>query len=296
MPRETSPSGLDHLAVELPLSGMGSGRFADIGLWIGLAIILGIAVLSIAAPFLPIPGPNEVDATAALQPPSLDHIFGTDNLGRDMFSRVVYGAQIDLLLGVVTTYVSLIIGVAVGAFAGYFGGKRESVLMRLVDTLIAFPFIVLVLAIVGLVGPGLVGVYVGIIIVSWTVYARITYTEMLVLRERQFILAARTLGYTDARVIVRHAIPNLLRPNIVFSLSDVVLNILALASLSFLGVGVKPPTPELGSLIAGGQPYLLTAWWITTLPGLVVVLIGVGFVLLGEGVADRLSEHAVATA
>jgi peptide/nickel transport system permease protein len=296
IPGDTSRPGLEHLAVELPLGRMSSGRFSDVGLWVGLAIVLSIAGLSVAAPLLPISGPNVVDVKAALQPPSLAHVFGTDNLGRDMFSRVVYGAQVDLLLGVVTTYVSLIIGVAVGAFAGYFRGKRESFLMRLVDTLIAFPFIVLVLAIVGLVGPGLIGVYIGIIIVSWTVYARITYSEMLVLRERQFILAARTLGYSDSRVIFRHAIPNLLRPNIVFSLSDVVLNILALAALSFLGVGVKPPTPELGSLIAGGQPYLLTAWWITTLPGLIVVLIGVGFILFGEGVADRFSVHAVAKA
>jgi peptide/nickel transport system permease protein len=119
---------------------------------------------------------------------------------------------------------------------------------------------------------------------------------MLVLRERQFILAARTLGYGDARIIFRHAIPNLLRPNLIFSLSDVVLNILALASLSFLGVGVQPPTPELGALIANGQPYLLTAWWITTLPGLVVVLIGVALALVGEAVAERLSVESLPTA
>ncbi len=292
---EATP-GLDHLGLEAPLATAGGSRFAEAGLWVGLAIVLGIAGLSVAAPVLPIPDPNAIDVGAALMPPSLSHLFGTDNLGRDMFARVVYGAQIDLLLGVVTTYVSLIIGVSVGAFAGYFGGKRDTILMRLVDTLIAFPFIVLVLAIVGLVGPGLIGVYIGIIIVSWTVYARITYSEMLVLRERQFILAAQTLGFSDARVIFRHAIPNALRPNIIFSLSDVVLNILALAALSYLGVGVKPPTPELGALIAGGQQYLLTAWWIATLPGLVIVVIGIGFVLLGEGVADRFSSHQVSKA
>ncbi len=289
-------SGLEHLGLEVPLARARGSRIAGAGMWVGLAIVLGIAGLSVAAPILPIPDPNAIDVRATLMPPSLEHLFGTDNLGRDMFSRVVYGAQIDLLLGVVTTYVSLIIGVSVGAFAGYFGGKRDSILMRLVDTLIAFPFIVLVLAIVGLLGPGLIGVYIGIIIVSWTVYARITYSEMLVLRERQFILAAQTLGFSDARVIFRHAIPNALRPNIIFSLADVVLNILALASLSYLGVGVKPPTPELGALIAGGQQYLLTAWWIATLPGLVIVLIGIGFVLLGEGIADRFSTNQVAKA
>jgi peptide/nickel transport system permease protein len=263
-------------------------RIRNIGLWVGLAIVVGITGLSFLAPILPFPDPTRIYPAASLQPPSFDHWFGTDNLGRDMLSRVIYGAQIDLMLGVVTTYISMAIGIVVGAIAGYFRGVRESVAMRLVDTLIAFPFLVLVLAIVGMVGPGLLGVYIGIIVVSWTVYARITYSEMLVLRERQFILAARTLGYSNWRILFRHAIPNLLRPNIVFSLVDVVLNLLALASLSYLGLGVKPPTPELGSLIAGGQPYLLTGWWISTLPGLVIVVIGIGFSLVGEAAADRL--------
>ena len=287
--------GPDSLAAPLAATPR-ARRIRHLGGWVGLVIVVGIGALSVAAPILPIPSPTTVHPREALLPPSLGHPFGTDNLGRDMLSRTIYGVQVDLLLGIVTTYVSLAIGVLVGAVAGYYRGVREGILMRLVDTLIAFPFLVLVLAIVGMVGPGLVGVYIGIIVVSWTIYARISYSEMLVVRERQYILAARTLGYGDARIILRHAIPNLLRPNLVFSLSDVVLNILALASLSFLGVGVQPPTPELGSLIAGGQPYLLTAWWITTMPGLVVVLIGVGFALLGEAVADRLSISPVAHA
>jgi peptide/nickel transport system permease protein len=271
-------------------------RLRHVGLAIGLVIVVGIAALSFLAPLLPLSGPTDIVPKDRLLPPSLTHWFGTDNLGRDMFSRVVYGAQVDLVLGIVTTYASLAIGIFIGVVAGFYGGIRESVSMRLVDTLIAFPFLVLVLAIVGMVGPGLLGVYIGIIVVSWTVYARISYSEMLVLREQQFILAARTLGYSNIRIILRHAIPNLIRPNLVFSLFDVVLNLLALASLSYLGLGVKPPTPELGSLIAGGQQYLLTAWWITTLPGFVVVLIGVGFSLVGEAVADRLSVTPVTTA
>jgi peptide/nickel transport system permease protein len=233
--------------------------------------------------------PCECGGDEALQPPSPAHPFGTDDLGRDLLSRVVHGGRTDLVFGFVTTYVSLVIGVALGAIVGYYGGWRETVVMRLVDTMIAFPFIVLVLAIVAIVGPGLAGIYIGMIAVSWTMYARITHAEMLVLRERQFILAARTLGYSDARVIIRHAIPNLLRSNLVFSMSDMVLNILALASLSYLGVGMQPPTPEWGVLIAGGQTYLLTGWWISTLPGMVIVVMGVGFSLFGDGLADRLS-------
>jgi peptide/nickel transport system permease protein len=270
------------------VAGPKSRRLRNLGLWVGLVIVVGITGLSFLAPILPLPDPTRIYPAASLQPPSLDHWFGTDNLGRDMLSRVIYGAQIDLVLGVVTTYISMAIGIVVGVIAGYYRGIRETVAMRLVDTLIAFPFLVLVLAIVGMVGPGLLGVYIGIIVVSWTVYARITYSEMLVLRERQFILAATTLGYSNWRILFRHAIPNLLRPNVVFSLVDVVLNVLALASLSYLGLGVKPPTPELGSLIAGGQPYLLTGWWISTLPGLFIVVIGIGFSLVGEAVADRL--------
>jgi len=274
--------------VQVPAGGL-VGRLSGGSLWVGLFIVAGFILVSLAAPFLPIPDPNVADYAAALQPPSPAHPFGTDDVGRDLLSRVIWGGRTDLVFGFVTTYVSLVIGVVLGAVAGYFGGWRETVVMRLVDTMIAFPFIVLVLAIVAIVGPGLAGLYIGMIVVSWTMYARITHTEMLVLRERQFILAARTLGYSDARVIVRHAIPNLLRSNLVFSMSDMVLNVLGLASLSYLGVGVQPPTPEWGVLIAGGQTYLLTGWWISTLPGLVIVVMGVGFSLLGDGLADRLS-------
>ena len=274
--------------VQVPAGGL-AGRLSGGSLWVGLFIVAGFILVSLAAPFLPIPDPNVADYAAALQPPSPAHPFGTDDVGRDLLSRVIWGGRTDLVFGFVTTYVSLVIGVVLGAVAGYFGGWRETVVMRLVDTMIAFPFIVLVLAIVAIVGPGLAGLYIGMIVVSWTMYARITHTEMLVLRERQFILAARTLGYSDARVIVRHAIPNLLRSNLVFSMSDMVLNVLGLASLSYLGVGVQPPTPEWGVLIAGGQTYLLTGWWISTLPGLVIVVMGVGFSLLGDGLADRLS-------
>jgi peptide/nickel transport system permease protein len=288
------PTGLGGIPVVDPSAAHNPSRRAtQFSFWFGVFIVAGFALLSFAAPLLPFQDPYAVDYQASLQSPSFAHLFGTDTLGRDMFSRVVYGSQVDLVLGFVTTYVSLILGMVAGAFAGYFRGLRETVVMRLSDTLISFPFLVLVLAIVAVVGPGLIGVYVGIVVVSWTVYARISYSEMLVLRERQFILAARTLGLSDSRVIFRHAIPNLLRPNLVFSVSDVVLNILALTALSYLGVGVKPPTPEWGALIASGQPYLLSAWWITTLPGLVVVVFGVGLIMLGEGVADRLSVDAV---
>ena len=271
---------------------LGATAGSRITFWLGVLIVGGIAAVCFAAPLLPIADPDALDYTAVLQPPSLAHPFGTDELGRDMLARVLSGGAIDLLLGFVTTYVSLILGVALGAFAGYYRGRRETVIMRLVDTMIAFPFIVLVLSIVAVIGPGLAGVYVAIIVIGWTLYARLTYSEMLALRDRQFILAARTLGFSDARILLRHAIPNVLRPSLVFSMSDLVLNILVLVGLSYLGVGVQPPQAEWGALIAGGQANLMTGWWISTLPGLVVVLLGVGVSLVGDGLADRLGVQS----
>jgi peptide/nickel transport system permease protein len=255
---------------------------------VGLFIVLGVGFLCFAAPFLPIANPLTPDYTAALQPPSLAHPFGTDDLGRDMLSRVLNGGQVDLTLGLVTTTFSLLFGMSVGAFAGFYRGVRGAIVMRTVDAVLSLPFIVLVLAIVAIVGPGLFGVYIGIMTVAWTVYARITNSEMLVLRERQFMLAARTLAFSDARIVFRHALPNLIRPNVAYFMSDLVGNILALAGLSYLGVGVQPPTPEWGALIQGGHVFLFQAWWITTLPGLVLLVTGIGFVLLGEWFNERI--------
>jgi peptide/nickel transport system permease protein len=216
---------------------------------------------------------------------------GTDNLGRDIFSRVVYAARVDLQIGFVTTYVPLVYGVILGAIAGYFGGWVDAVIMRLVDVVIAFPFLVLVIAILAVVGPGVKGIYIAVLAVAWAMYARLTRAEMLVLREQQFMLAGEALGFSRRRIIFRHAIPNLLRPNLVFSMADFVLNILLVASLSFLGLGVRPPTPEWGAMVAEGQNFLLNAWWITTLPGIVIVVVGIALSLVGDGLADRLGER-----
>ena len=159
---------------------------------------------------------------------------------------------------------------------------------------VAFPFIVLVIAVIAIVGPGLLGVYIGITVVGWALYARLTRAEVLVLKEQQFVLAGTSLGYSQTRIMFRHILPNVIRPNLVFSTLDIVLNILVLASLSFLGLGVQPPTAEWGLMVAEGQTFLLTAWWISTLPGLVIVLAGVGFSLVGDGLADRLGRAGAA--
>jgi peptide/nickel transport system permease protein len=265
-------------------------RWSTATLVVGLAVLGVIVAAGLLAPVLA-PHANRQDLLSAFLSPSWHHPFGTDELGRDVFRRVLAAIRVDLVFGVVTTYIPLVVGMVVGALAGYYRGWLEAVVLWFVDLTIALPFLVLVLAIVAIVGPGLTGVYIGIITVSWPLYARLTRAEMLVLREQQFILAARTLGYSTRRILLRHALPNLVRPNLVFSMADIVLNILALAALSFLGLGAQPPRPELGAIVAGGQAYLLTAWWITTLSGLVIVALGAAFSIVGDALADRYGRR-----
>jgi peptide/nickel transport system permease protein len=256
----------------------------------GIAVVLLVIVVSAIGHFV-LPNPDTQDLTATLQAPSAAHLFGTDDLGRDLLSRTLAATWLDLALAVGVTCVSVTIGVLVGTLAGYLGGWPERLIMRITDFVIAFPMVVLILAIVAIMGPGATSMAVALVSGGWAFYARFSRAEMLVLRERQFIQAAQTLGFSDRRVMVRHAIPNLLRPSIVYSTSDVISNILLIATLSFLGVGVRPPTPEWGEIISDGQNYLLSAWWITALPGIVVVVVGLGFSLIGDALGERLGAR-----
>jgi peptide/nickel transport system permease protein len=255
------------------------------GTTVGLTL-LGAVVLASAVGHFLLPSPTALDLGSTLAAPSLHHLFGTDDLGRDVLSRTLAATWLDLGVAFGATYAGVLIGVLLGALAGYAGGWPERLIMRLTDLTIAFPFIVLVIAIVAVVGPGIEGVAIGLVAAGWAFYARFARAEMLSLREREFILAAQTLGFSRRRVLLRHALPNILRPSLTYSASDMVLNILYIASLSYLGLGVQPPTPEWGAIISGGQQYLLTAWWISTMPGLVVVLVGVALVLIGDGLTD----------
>jgi peptide/nickel transport system permease protein len=260
-----------------------------------LSVGIAIVVLAVAASLLAIwftpYAPNGLDLASRLQAPSLSHLMGTDEFGRDIFSRVLVALRLDLLAISVVTYVPLVIGMSVGMIAGYYRGKIDTVLMRVVDGVIAFPFLVLILAVVSATGPGLKGYYIGVLVVGWAPYARLTRGEMLVLREQQFILAAQTLAYSTKRILFRHAMPNLIRPNLVFSAADLVLNLVLLAGLSYLGLGIQPPRPELGALVAQGQDVLLQAWWVTALPGLVIVVLGAGFSMIGDGLGERLGSN-----
>jgi peptide/nickel transport system permease protein len=286
-------SAVDALGQQPPLVGAVEGRRRGAGFRalplqakVGAGILALLFLAGLLAPLIAPYGQNQLDFTSALQPPSLSHLFGTDAAGRDVFSRTLYALRLDLTIVVLVTYIPLPIGVLIGAVAGYYGGLLDGILARITDTMIAFPFIVLVIAVISIVGPGVKGVLIGVPIVAWALYARLARSEMLVLREQPFMLATTALGYSKRRAILRHAVPNLMRSSLIYSTLDMVVNLLLLAGLAYLGLGAQPPNAELGSIIADGQSTLLTAWWIATLPGLVVVLFGVGAGLLGDGLSD----------
>ena len=253
---------------------------------IGAGILAVLFLAGLLAPLIAPYGQNQLNFTDIYSAPSLSHLMGTDGAGRDVFSRTLYALRLDLGIVVLVTYPPLVFGVLAGAVAGYLGGIFDATLARIVDVLIAFPFLVLIIAVIAIVGPGVKGILIGVPIVAWALYARLSRSEMLVLREQPFMLATIALGYTTRRTILRHAVPNLMRSSLIYSTLDMVVNLLLLSALAYLGLGAQPPNAELGSIIADGQSALLTAWWVATLPGLVVVLFGIGALLLGDGLSD----------
>ncbi|MGA8355202.1 MAG: ABC transporter permease [Solirubrobacteraceae bacterium] len=263
-------------------------RRAGLGLWFGVTIVALVVLATVVVRVAHLGAPDTVNLLDSQLAPSFAHPFGTDALGRDVFMRTIYASGLDLEVGLVTTLAPLLIGMLLGLIAGFFGGWMDAVIMRVMDALLAFPFIVLIVGFVTIFGVGLTGAYLGLTIASVPFFARLTRGELLVLREQQFMMAARTLGFSNRRALFKHALPHLMRPNLVYVPSNMLGNILTLAALSYLGLGVQPPTPEWGEIIADGQSYLLTSWWISTLPGLFIVIVGIGLSLTGEGLAERL--------
>jgi peptide/nickel transport system permease protein len=257
---------------------------------VGLAM-LGIAIVAILlAPVLTSKSPTALDPLHPLAPPlSPGHLLGTDQFGRDTFARILYGGRIDLAIAFGATSVTLVFGTLVGLIAGYFGGWVDSLLMRIVDLFFAFPFLVLIIAIIAMLGPSIFNMFVAIWITSWVSYARIMRAQTVVAKKQQYVLAARTLGYGRTRVMLRHILPNTASAVIIFSMVDAVGNIILAAALGFLGLGAQPPTPEWGTMISDGQNYILSSsWWLATMPGLAIVFVGVAFSLIGDGLADIL--------
>ncbi len=257
-------------------------------LLIGASILLLMILSSIFASVVSHYDPIEQNLMNSLQPPSFEHLFGTDNFGRDIFSRVIHATKLDLQIGVLCVFFPMIIGVVLGCLAGYLGGITDTVVMRIVDIFTAFPFLVLVIAIIAILGPGLVSMYIALTLAGWSAYARIVRGEILIVKQTQYIQAARALGYGNWRIIFRHVLPNVVTSVIIFSVADIILVILSTTSLSFLGLGVQPPTAEWGGMIADGRGFMMTAWWLITFPGLAIMLAGLALSLFGDGLADLL--------
>ncbi|MBA3438619.1 MAG: ABC transporter permease subunit [Pyrinomonadaceae bacterium] len=258
---------------------------------VGLVIIALLAVLALAAPIIAPHDPAAQHLHERLAAPNLTFPLGTDNLGRCLLSRLLYGARVSLTAATTASVLVLLIGVSVGAIAGYAGGWVDMAIMRLVDLLLAFPLLVLALAITGFIGVGMGSVLVGVMSVWWASYARIVRGLVLSLRERPFVEAARAIGASPARIIIRHLLPNVIPPIIVLATLEMGSLLLVISGLNFLGLGVQPPTPEWGAMLNDGRPFLRSAPQLMIYPGLAISLAVMGFNLLGDGLRDKLDPR-----
>jgi len=263
----------------------------------GLVVVMVVIVSALGAPWLSAYDPVEQDITNRLRPPgALDaagraHLLGTDHLGRDILVRMIFGARPALMVGLAAVAISGVLGMGVGLISGYFGGRIDDVFMRLADIQLAFPFILLAIAVIGVLGPSLPVIIVVIGVSSWVVYARVVRGAVLSLREREFVQAAHALGSRDGRVLVRHILPNAFTPWLVVATLDMARVIVIESALSFLGLGVQPPTPTWGGMLADGRVYISTAWWLATFPGLAILVTVLGINLFGDGLRDTLDPR-----
>jgi peptide/nickel transport system permease protein len=286
--------GAQTLGPDLPLAAMPVGegfrtRWYRNRSFVAGLIILGIIIgLCTFAPLFTPYNPTQQDLTHVLQPPSAQHWLGTDQLGIDMWAQLLYGGRTDLRIAFLAVILPFILGTTLGCLAGYYGRAVDVGVMRAVDIVVAFPFYVLVIALVFVLGQGERGIYIAITIVGWVSYARILRGEILVAKQQDYVLAAKATGFKAPRIIVRHLLPNTITQSIVFATSDVILDILAIVTLGYLGLGVPPPTPDWGRMIFNGQQFLTTQWQLATFPGLAVVITGIGLALLGDGLSDLL--------
>jgi len=254
----------------------------------GAIITAFIVLVAVLAPWISPYSPDNQDLYNILSGFSRIHWLGTDQLGRDELSRIMWAARTDLVVGVGAVIFPFIFGSFIGTVTGYFGGWFDAVAMRIVDIVIAFPFYVFVIGLVFVVGEGTKGIFIAFAVVDWVVYARAVRSATLVVRESDYVAAARGGGLSTGRVLWRHVLPNTITQAVVYVMNDIVLAIVAVVTLGYLGLGIQPPTPDWGSMISDGQPFLTTHWELATLPGLAVALTGLGLSLLGDGLADAL--------
>ncbi|MBE1292001.1 MAG: ABC transporter permease subunit [Rhodobacteraceae bacterium] len=258
------------------------------GFMIGVIIIGFSTLLAVFPSFFAPYDPNFIDYLAVRQAPSWAHPFGTDMLGRDALSRVIHAYSVNMQMAVLATVFALTIGVVVGALVGYYRGVADMIFGRVVDAIITFPFLVLVIAVVAVLGPGLINMYIAITVVGWVYYARLMRAEVIAQMGNDYASAGIVMGYSDRRIIFRHLLPNAITPVIVYWMTDMALAILLGSSLGYLGLGAQPPQAEWGVLIAEGRNFITTAWWLSLMPGIAIVITGLGFSLIGDGLADLL--------
>jgi peptide/nickel transport system permease protein len=266
---------------------------------LGITVIILMSIIAIFAPILTKYDPTSVDLANRLKPPmpfkgsTSSHILGTDALGRDIAARLANGARVSLLVGIVAVLISGVLGVTLGLITGYFGGWFDDVVMRIADVQLAFPFILLMLAVLAIIGAGLWNLIMVLGVTGWVTYARVVRGQVLSLREKEYIFAARSIGCSKIRIIFLHILPNVLGPVIVIASFAVASTIVAESSLSFLGLGVKPTTPTWGMMLADGREYIRSAWWLTTLPGLTLATTVLGINLLGDWLRDVLDPRTL---
>jgi peptide/nickel transport system permease protein len=257
----------------------------------GLVLVALLAFIAATAPLIAPADPLEQELSERLKPPSSEHWLGTDQLGRDVLSRMIYGARISLLIGIVVVALAAGVGVFVGLLAGFSGGWLDESLMRLTDVFFAFPALILAMAISGALGPSLTNAMIAIAIVSWPVYARLVRAQVLSLRELEYVEASRSLGASSGRIMWKHILPNTLSPLLVQASFDMGAAILAAAGLSFIGFGTQPPTPEWGIMVSDGRNYIATHPWLSLYPGLAILLTVAAFNLIGDGLRDALDPR-----
>ncbi len=258
---------------------------------LGLVIVVVVVLVAVWAPFIAPYDYAKIDPNAVLMPPSWEHPFGTDQLGRDVLSRVIWGARVSVEVGVISVGIAVVIGTVIGAVSGYYGGLVDSVLMRFVDIMLCFPTFFLILAVISVLEPSIVNIMVVIGLTSWMGVARLVRAEVLSLKEREFVLAAKVMGAGDLRIIFKHIIPNAMGPVLVAATLGVGSAILVESALSFLGIGVQPPTPSWGGILASGKDNIEIAWWLSFFPGVAILVTVLGYNLLGEGLRDILDPR-----
>ncbi|MFZ5587900.1 MAG: ABC transporter permease [Thermodesulfobacteriota bacterium] len=268
-------------------AALSANRLALLGLVVVAALVLVAALAPWLAPF----DPNAIDVKSILLPPSWSHPFGTDELGRDVFSRMIYGSRVSLQVGIVAAGLATLVGVILGALAGYYGGWVEAAVMRFTDMMLCFPTFFLILAVIALLEPDILNIMAVIGLTSWMSVARLVRAEFLTLKEREFVTAVKSLGANDARIIFRHILPNALAPVLVALTLGVAGAILTESGLSFLGLGVQPPEPSWGNILSQGKDNIEIAWWLSLFPGLAILVTVLGYNLLGEGIRDALDPR-----